>query len=318
MPNTIGKIVKVNLREIWKHEAQDFTIWLSKNIEYLNEVIASDITVQTTEGNVGPFRVDIYGEDSSGNKVIIENQLEKTDHAHLGQLLTYLVNLEANIAIWISANPVEEHRQVVEWLNETTPEGMYFYLIKVEGVKIDGQDRVAPLFTVVEGPTIERKKIGSEKKEFARRHGVRERFWAQLIGEMNKHNNLCEHLSPGKDQWIGISLGVTGISLNLVATGDYVRAEIYINRGDRDENKRIFDFFLASKNEIEKAFGGPLVWERMDDRVTSRVKSELAEVDIFDESNWAKMNSFLIDVTPRLHASFREPIQRLRSKANRD
>lgn len=232
MPPSIGKIEKVDLREMWKREAADFTRWLADNIDYLNEVIDLDITVQTVESNVGPYRVDIYGEDSSGNKVIIENQLKKTDHGHLGQILTYLVNLDANIAIWITASPVKEHRQVIEWLNETTPDNMYFYLIKVEGIRIEGQSSVAPLFTVVEGPTEERKKIGAEKKEYAKRHTVREKFWAQFIEEINKQSNLCQNISPSTDAWIGIALGVSGISLNLVATGNYVRSEIFINRGD--------------------------------------------------------------------------------------
>lgn len=117
---SIGKIKKIDPREIWKHEAKHFTPWLAKNIDYLSDVLNMDISVQTVEGNVGPYFVDIYGEDSSGNKIIIENQLEKSDHTHLGQILTYLVNLDANIAIWITTNPSEEHQQVIEWLNETT------------------------------------------------------------------------------------------------------------------------------------------------------------------------------------------------------
>lgn len=164
MAAPIGKIEKVNLREIWRREAADFTKWLAANIEYLNEVIDLDITVQTVEGNVGPYRVDIYGDDGAGNKIIIENQLEKTDHGYLGQILTYLVNLDANVAIWITADPVEEHRQVIEWLNEITPDDMRFYLIKVEGVRIGGHESVAPLFTLIEGPTQERKKSVRRKR----------------------------------------------------------------------------------------------------------------------------------------------------------
>jgi len=314
MKNSIGKIEKVGLREIWKREDSDFTKWLANNIDYLNEVIDLDISVQSIEGNVGPYRVDIYCEDSSGNKVIIENQLEKTDHSHLGQILTYLVNLDANIAIWISANPVEEHRQVVEWLNETTPDNMLFYLIKVEGVRIEGQSTVAPLFTVVEGPTEERKKIGAEKKEHAKRHTVREKFWTQFIEEMNKQSSLCKNLSPGTDAWIGVALGVSGVSLNLVATSSYVRSEIYINRGDVTKNKETFDYFEKHKADIEKAFGSKLVWERMEDRVTSRIKNQLDGVDIFNEDDWPKMNEFLVDSAVRMHKTFKEYVGRLRGK----
>ncbi len=313
MQQSIGKIQKVDLREVWKHEAADFTRWLAENIDYLNEVIDFDIAVQTIEGNVGPYRVDIYGEDGLGNKIIIENQLEKTDHSHLGQILTYLVNLDANIAIWITSNPIEEHRQVIEWLNETTPDSMCFYLIKVEGVRIEGQSLVAPLFTMVEGPTRERKKIGAEKKEFAQRHTVRKEFWTQFIDTMNQKSSLCQNVNPGTDAWIGIALGIAGVGLNLVVSKNYARAEIYINRGGIERNKEVFDFFYTLKDQIEKDFGGVLVWERMEDRVTSRIKCQLDGVDVFHEDDWLKMNDFIIDAALRMHKAFKDPVQQLRS-----
>lgn len=314
MPHPIGKIQKVDLREIWKHEAADFTRWLANNIDYLNEVINLDIAVQTIEGNVGPYRVDIYGEDGSGNKIIIENQLEKTDHSHLGQILTYLVNLDANIAIWITANPVEEHRQVIEWLNETTPDNMCFYLVRIEGIKIEGQPSVAPLFTVVEGPTQERKKIGAEKKEYAQRHTVRKQFWTQFIDAMNQKSNLCQNVSPSTDAWIGIAMGTSGVGLNLVVSKNYARAEIYINRGDIQKNKETFDYFHGLKDQIEKDFGAALVWERMEDRVTSRIKYQLDGVDVFNEDDWTKMNDFMIDAALRMHKAFKTPVQQLRAR----
>jgi len=312
MKHSIGKIQKVDLREIWKHEATDFTRWLADNIDYLNEVINLDISVNTTEGNVGPYRVDIYGEDGSGNKIIIENQLEKTDHTHLGQILTYLVNLDANIAIWITPNPVEEHQKVVEWLNETTPDNMRFYLIKVEGIKIEGQSSVAPLFTVVEGPTQERKKIGAEKKEFAQRHTVRKEFWSQFIEVMNQKNTLCQNVSPSTDAWIGVAMGLSGVGLNLVVSKNYARTEIYINRGDIEENKKVFDFFFTMKDKVEKDFGGSLVWERMEERVTSRIKYQLDGVDVFNENDWKKMNDFMVDAATRMHKAFKDPVQQLK------
>lgn len=310
----IGKIKKIDPREIWRYEAKDFTPWLAKNIDYLNDVLNIDISVQTVEGNVGPYFVDIYGEDSSGNKIIIENQLEKSDHTHLGQILTYLVNLDANIAIWITTNPSEEHQKVVEWLNETTPDNMCFYLVQIEGIKIEGQTSVAPLFTVVEGPTQERKKIGAEKKEYAQRHTVRKQFWTQLIDAMNQKNSLCQNVSPGTDAWIGIALGTSGVGLNLVISKNYARAEIYINRGDIQKNKEVFDHFYSLKDQIEKDFGGPLIWERMDDRVTSRIKYQLDGVSVFNEEDWQKMNDFMIDATSRLHKAFKDPVQKLRSR----
>lgn len=314
MPHPIGKIKKVALREIWRREAHDFTTWLADHIEYLNEVIDFDVTVQTTEGNVGPYRVDVYGEDGDGNKVIIENQLEKTDHTHLGQIMTYMVNLDAKVAIWVTANPVEEHRRVVEWLNETTPDDMRFYLIRIEGIRIGEAAEVAPLFTVVEGPTKERKQIGAAKKEHAHAQTVRRAFWTQFLEEMNKQSALAQNISPGTDAWISIALGVTGISVNVVATKSYARSEIYINRGTAEKNKDVFDRLYEQKDAIERLFGARLVWERMEDRVTSRIKYQLDGVNIFNEGDWPKMHGFMTAAAIKMHEAFKDPVRKIKSQ----
>lgn len=308
----IGRLEKVDLRSIWRREAADFTTWLAENISYLNEVLGFEITVHKVEENVGPYRVDIYGEDDAGNKVIIENQLQKTDHTHLGQLLTYLVNLEAKTAIWISAGPVEEHQQVIEWLNEITPDDVSFYLVEVKGLRMKGEETVAPLFSIVEGPSVERKKIGSEKKEYAQRHSVRKDFWAQFINALNEKSSLARNVAPSRDNWIGLALGMTGVSLNLVATREDARAEIYINRGDAQKNKKAFDFLYDQKEAIESAAGVELEWDRMDDLVTSRITLGKREVNIFNSHDWPAMTEFLIDAALCMHRAFREPVQQLR------
>jgi len=141
----IGKLEKVSLREIWKDEARDFLPWLEENIEYLNDSLDISLSVIEREKSVGTFAADILAEDRDGNKVIIECQLEKTDHDHLGKILTYLTNLEAKTAIWICSDPRPEHIKAVTWLNEVTPADVSFYLVKIEAVRI-GESPPAPLF----------------------------------------------------------------------------------------------------------------------------------------------------------------------------
>lgn len=130
---------------------------------------------------------------------------------------------------------------------------------------------------------------------------------------MNQKSSLCQNIRPGTDAWIAVAIGTSGVSLNLVATHTYARAEIYINRGDQAENKKVFDYFLNMKSEIEKDFGAPLVWERMEDRVTSRIKFQLDGVDIFNQSDWPKMNEFMIETTIKMHQAFKGPVQKLRA-----
>jgi len=308
----IEKIKKVSLRELWKREDKDFTKWLEENIDYLNDVLGLNIHILSREERVGPFKVDLYGEDSNGHKIIIENQLECTDHTHLGQIITYLTNLEANTAIWITSDPVEEHIKAVQWFNETTPDDIAFYLVKIEAIKIGSNEVAAPLFTIIQQPTSLGKQIGAEKKEYAERHVLREKFWKQFLLEINKKNRLCANINPSTDAWIGIGIGLAGINLNLVVSRRYARTEIYINRGEKDENKKIFDILYSFKDKIEHDFGEKLIWERMEDNVTSRIKHELNGVNIANESDWPRMINFMIDSIERMHKAFKNPVDILR------
>ncbi|MBI3273798.1 MAG: DUF4268 domain-containing protein [Candidatus Colwellbacteria bacterium] len=312
MSDSIQKIKRVPLRELWRKEDKDFTKWLEEHIDFLNDAIGFDISIESREEKVGPFKVDLYGEDNFGNKVIIENQLEKTDHNHLGQLITYLTNLGANIAIWICKEPTEEHTKAIDWLNEVSPDDISFYLIKLEAIRIGDESPAGPLFTVIKRPTTEKKQIGLEKKEYAQRHVFREKFWTQFLTEISKKNSLFANISPSTDNWIGIGMGRGGFNLNLVISKKYARAEIYINRGEMEENKKAFDSLFNLKEEIEKEFGDKLTWERMEDNVTSRIKHQLDGVNITNEEDWPKVNEFMIDAAERMHRAFKDPIRKMK------
>ena len=136
------------------------------------------------------------------------------------------------------------------------------------------------------------------------RYSVRLVFWSQFLKEASKKDAAFNNLSPSKDSWIGMGIGMTGVNLNIVVSRSYARAEIYINRGTAAENKKIFDIFLSQKQRIEKEFGAVLTWERMDDKVTSRIKWQLDGVSVFEESDYQKMNAFLVDGTERMKRAF--------------
>jgi len=150
----LGRIEQVELREIWKHEATNFTNWLAKpeNLDLLSEEIDIEISLIDTEYNVGRFNVDIYAEEANVNrKIIIENQLERTDHDHLGKLITYASGLDAEIIIWIVKEVLEEHQQAMDWLNENTDEKISFFAVKMEVWKIGSSDP-APKFHIISKP----------------------------------------------------------------------------------------------------------------------------------------------------------------------
>ncbi|PHS62796.1 MAG: hypothetical protein COB12_10285 [Flavobacterium sp.] len=142
------------------------------------------------------------------------------------------------------------------------------------------------------------------------RHLIRINFWEQYIKESNKINNLFSNISPSKDNWIGIGIGMTGVNLNLAMSKNYCRSEIYINRGSKEENKDLFDFIYQMKDIIENSFGGELEWERMDDKVSCRIKSELTGVSYFEKSDWNRMIEFMIDASERMEKAFKNPVKK--------
>ncbi len=142
------------------------------------------------------------------------------------------------------------------------------------------------------------------------RHLIRLNFWEQYINDSNIANKLFSNISPSKDNWIGIGIGMTGVNLNLVISKNYCRSEIYINRGSQNENKDLFDFIYKMKDSIESDFGGDLEWERMDNKVSCRIKSELTGVNYFEKSDWSKMIEFLIDVSVRMEKAFKNPVKK--------
>lgn len=253
----IEKIEKVPLREIWKHEAQEFTKWLQDNIEVLDDVLDIHLSNVEREQSTGTFNVDLKAEDEDGNLVIIENQLDKSNHDHLGKIITYLTAVGATKAIWIVSEPRPEHIGAISWLNEST--AAEFYLLKIEAIKI-GNSSPAPLLTLIVGPSEEAKEAGETKKEIAERYSIRHNFWSKLLEKAKSRTRLHETISPSQHSWIGTGAGKRGLGYNYSITQHEGKVELYIDRGKEsaDESKKIFDEFYVHKDEIEKTFGDKL------------------------------------------------------------
>jgi hypothetical protein len=296
----VGRLQRVGLREVWKHEAQDFTQWLQNNIEVLNESLDLNLLGANRERSAGDFSVDLVAEDEDGGTVVIENQLEKSNHDHLGKLITYLTALDAKTAIWIVSDPRPEHVAAIAWLNESS--GAEFYMVKVEAVRI-ADSPAAPLFTLIVGPSIETKEVGETKKEIAERYLVRKRWWTGLIERSSTVNNAHAHITPSEHGWIAAAAGVSGLSFNYVVMQDECRVELYIDRGkDADEeNKEIFDFLHGNRQAIEQAFGGALGWERLDARRACRIQYTRPEGGYRSpESQWPQIQDKTIRDMDRL------------------
>lgn len=307
--SVVGRLERVPLREVWKHEAYDFTQWLQDNIDVLNAALNITLVNVDREQAAGTFSIDLVAEDEGGGKVIIENQLEKSNHDHLGKLITYLTALNARAAIWIVAEPRPEHVAAMSWLNDSSSAA--FYLVKFEAVRI-GASPPAPLLTVIVGPSEEKSEVAATNKEFAERYDIRQRWWAKLIE--HPEAKLHAHISPPMYSWIGTSSGVRGLGLNYAVTQDQSSAELYIDRGknSEEENKAIFDQLMANRADIERSFGGPLSWERLETRRACRIRASVPGGYRSPEEEWDNIQTRLVQTMNRLEKALRPYLKSLR------
>jgi hypothetical protein len=306
----IGKIKRVPLREVWKHEALDFTAWLQKNIDVVGDVVNVPLDEAEREQSAGNFSVDLVATDSSGDPVVIENQLEKSNHDHLGKLLTYLVAFEAKTAIWIVSEPRPEHVSTITWLNESSSAS--FYLLKVEAIKIDDSPP-APLLTLVVGPSYEGREVGKKKKELAQQDATLLRFWTAILDRAREQTLLHASIPPKRSNWLIDTAGIDGLTYGYVVSKNNARVELYIDRGrGAAENKAIFDALVADREAIEAAFGEPLDWQRRDDASVSKIQKQIDVGGYADESRWDRVQEALIEAMIRLDRAFSPHISNLK------
>lgn len=306
----ISRLEKLQLRELWKHEAYGFTQWLAENLDFVSDTIGINLSLVEREAPAGPFSVDILAEDPQGHQVVIENQLEQTNHDHLGKLITYMSNLDAKTAIWITSNPRPEHEKAVHWLNETLPEDTSFYLIKIEAFHIGNSDP-APFLTIVAGPSVAGRQAGEEKKELAQRLILRQSFWEQLLELAKKKCKLFERISPSTENWISAGAGKSGLNYAFVIRMADAHVELYIDKANQQTNKLIFDQLYKKKEQIEEKFGAPLEWQRLDVRRSCRIRFLILDSGLLDQENWPTLQAALVEAMVRLIQTFEPEIQKI-------
>ena len=298
----IGRIQRVGLRKVWSHEALDFTKWLEEIVDVLVEATGLQLSGVEREQAVGAFSVDLIAEDEDGRPVIIENQLEKSNHDHLGKLLTYLVGIEARKAIWIVADPRPEHVGVVTWLNESSSAD--FYLLKLEAIRI-GESEPAALLTQIVGPSEEARIAGATKKQMAERERQRYRFFEGLLEHAKLRTKLHANISPGTATWVGASAGIAGIAFNYGVRQRDARVELYIDTPNGDENQRIFEALSLKKEKIEGVFGFPLVWDTKEGRRACRIRKTFTTGGYRDEEAWEAVYEELAEAMVKLESALK-------------
>lgn len=291
-----GYLKEVDVRTLWKHEQYDFSNWLAqeKNIELLNDVLGLTLVDIEKEAYVGAYRCDLVAkDDTTGIKVIIENQLESSNHDHLGKIITYASGLNANVIVWIVTQAREEHRSAIEWLNNNTNSEINFFLLELHAYKI-GNSLPAPKFETVEKPNgfIKYAKGISSQGQISESESERLAFWTlfnEIVASRGKPFNIRKATTK---HWYNISIGKTGasISVNLVNKDSSVVVELYI-----DDNKKLFDTLLEQKNAIESELGFEMEWQRLNHKKASRIKCSISGLNFEDHSNYEKLMNETID-----------------------
>lgn len=308
---TVGRLERVGLRQVWAHEALDFTRWLQENLDVLNDVTGLSLESAEREQAAGSFNVDLVAEDGSGGSVIIENQLEQTNHDHLGKLVTYLASVGARAAIWICSSPRPEHVKAVGWLNESAAED--FYLVKLEAVRIGGSEP-APLLTLITGPSAESDDAGRTRKDLAERHNLRYRWWSQLLERAKTRTKLHASVGPGTGPYLTAGAGRQGLGYLYAVRRHDARVMLWVDRGAgrEEETEMIFSSLEAERAAIEECFGAPLRWDRSEGRRALWVATDSIEGGYqAPEESWPEIQDRLINLMVKFENAFSGPIQRL-------
>ncbi|NLI36577.1 MAG: DUF4268 domain-containing protein [Bacteroidales bacterium] len=295
----LGKLEQItDLRSIWKNEAKDFTPWLAKeeNLATLGDAIGIDIVLEETESNVGDFSVDLYAtEEGSERKIIIENQLEETNHDHLGKIITYASGKDAEVIIWIVKKARDEHKQAIEWLNQHTDEQFAFFLIEIELWKINDSEP-APKFNIVERPN-DWAKAMKKSANLSDTEDLELSFWQNFNSNASNHTEFSKNFKLRKPQpqhWYDLSIGSSAyrISLTVNTQKNQLSAGIYI-----DDDKAIYEKFKENESLLESLLGSKIEWR--DAKKSSRFFT-ISSFDLAENENWSDAFNWYFDKCLRL------------------
>ena len=301
----LGKIKEVDIRSVWAHEQYDFSKWLAEeeNIRALGEELNLSLTDVDTEQFVGSYRCDIICKDElTGKSVLIENQLEQTNHDHLGKIITYASGLDASVVVWIVANARDEHASAIEWLNKHTDDDVSFFLIEVHAYTIE-DSAPAPMFKIIEQPNDFAKTVKAiaHKGELNETQTNRIQFWTQFNDVIEQRGKPFNKRKATSDHWYSVAVGSSQchISIDLVNKEHRIRVGMWI-----DDNKEMFDFFFEHKDEIEEAAGCQYEWDRLDGKKAAIICTYIPGLNYNQQYNYPELMNKIIDLVIAMRSAF--------------
>ena len=312
----LEKIKNIDLRKFWKREASDFTTWLAQeeNLSMLSEEINVELQLIQTEASVGNFKVDIYAkEETTGKNVIIENQLESTDHDHLGKLITYASGLDAEIIIWIVKDVRDEHKKAIDWLNENTDEKLNFFAIKMELWQIENSP-YAPKFQIISQPNNWAKiaKRTTAQTELTDRQLLLLDFWRKFKEYADSNNSILKLKTPAPNYWNNIFIG-NSVRIQLtIRRLNQINCDIYIPK-----SKELLDKLEEQKASIEKELNMKLEWspaDNTDNQLRSKIRSRIrksTKANINNTEKWDEYIQWLENTASKFQKVFPKYINKL-------
>ena len=313
----LGRLAPVDLREIWLSEASGFTPWLAadENLSVLADTIGVELELEAQEKSVGPFRADILCKDlDTGNWVLIENQLERTDHTHLGQLLTYAAGLQAVSIVWISARFTEEHRATLDWLNDITDERFQFFGLEIELWRI-GESPPAPKFNIVAKPndwsrSVTRSAKAIDSAATSDIQALYVRYWMALNEHMEAAHSRFRIKRFQPHNWYSFSIGRARFNLVVTIPAQKKRlgVEMYITD---EEPKALYHLLKEQRPEIETECEEELEWQEMPGKKGSRVVSYWQDADPATETKWPQQHRWIVEKLEKLDRVLRPRIKLL-------
>lgn len=309
----LGRLEKVELRKVWSGEATDFTPWLAEkdNLALLGDTLGLVLELEAQEKDVGPYSADIFCKNTADDTwVVIENQLEKTDHSHLGQILTYAAGLSAVTVVWIAQRFTDEHRAALDWLNEVSTENAQFFGLEIEVWRI-GNSKPAPKFNIVAKPNDWVKTEKAQRTDLTPTQALQLDFWHGFREYMLDSDSKIKPGNPAPRHYMNFSLGRGGFLTYTIATfwdteldrfsSGEIRVGLYVN--DKRHAKTYFDLLKQEEDRIELEMGCPLVWLNPEDSnpcsIFVRKSSELE-----DKSERPNQYAWLLENLENIHRVF--------------
>ena len=306
----LGKIHPVNPREVWNAEDRHFTPWLAKNIELLADALKIKIDPDPrTEVQIGSFKADIIAKrEGSESQILVENQLEETDHSHLGQLITYASGMDIETVVWIAPRFREEHRAAIDWLNSISESRVNFFGLQLESLRVD-ESAPAPRLNVVCRPNDWARHVREiTESDEPERHARRRAYWASFLGKLSAEGgNLSGDRAPTPYNCLGFGIGKTEIQLVVYCRKDSARIVLELLRSE-DQPEIATGWFRAleeQRQHVESELGFELEWDAAEELRTCRILHEWTDSPGWgDDSQWDGLHAVMARKLNRMHSVF--------------